>query len=389
VSRQRVCTLLGLLLTLAGAGYIGGPPQAAIAAATAASGQGMPVGDLPGWRQIFRDDFTTDVPQGAFPGALAGRWGAYPYPARDTYSGTYWPQKVISVHDGFMDLFLHSENGVHLSAAPTPRLPGASSGNGILYGRYAVRFRADPVPGYKTAWLLWPDSGAWPRDGEIDFPEAGLDDPICAFMHRMGGAGQDVYCTGATYPTWHTAVIEWTPQRLTFILDDRVVGNATSNIPNTPMHWVLQTETNKVPPDNAAAGHVQIAWVAVYRPDAGARSAPVAPVVPAPPAVIAAPPPPPPPDWNSLPITAKHQAWFDAHMAQTQRLSRNEPAAIVQASPSWPQVLGQLQGNVRELAAVVVVDVLKRGLELGMDAVRQGAQHVGDLVYRAFHISGR
>src|SRR6202011_4757673 len=181
---------------------------------------------LPGWRQVFRDDFTTDVPPGSFPGALAGRWGAYPYPAKDTHSGTYWPQKVISVHDGVMDLNLHTENGVHLSAAPSPIIPGA--GPGMLYGRYAVRFRADPLPGYKTAWLLWPDSGVWPRDGEIDFPEAGLDDPICAFMHRLGGGGQDVYCSGATYPTWHTAVIEWTPQRLTFILDDRVVGSSTS-----------------------------------------------------------------------------------------------------------------------------------------------------------------
>jgi len=51
-------------------------------------------------------------------------------------------------------------------------LPGAvGKEGGLLYGRYAIHFKADPVPGYKTSWLLWPDSEKWPQDGEIDFPE--------------------------------------------------------------------------------------------------------------------------------------------------------------------------------------------------------------------------
>jgi hypothetical protein len=34
------------------------------------------------------------------------------------------------------------------------------------------------------------------------------------------------------------------------------------------MHWVLQTETQLSggAPSDSAAGHVQIAWVAVYKP---------------------------------------------------------------------------------------------------------------------------
>jgi hypothetical protein len=35
-----------------------------------------------------------------------------------------------------------------------------------------VRFKTDSMHGYKGAWLLWPASEVWPRDGEIDFPEA-------------------------------------------------------------------------------------------------------------------------------------------------------------------------------------------------------------------------
>src|SRR2546427_410289 len=72
-------------------------------------------------------------------------------------------------------------DGAHFIVnAPVPLLPT------MLYGRYAVRFKADPVPGYKTAWLLWPDSGNWPADGEIDFPENSLDGNACAFVHHLG-----------------------------------------------------------------------------------------------------------------------------------------------------------------------------------------------------------
>jgi hypothetical protein len=230
----------------------------------------MPIGDLPGWQQIFTDDFSTNVPLGSFPSAVSSKWSAYPYPWRDTsHNGTYWPEKVVSISNGVMDLYLHTEviNGVsvHLVAAPKPNLPVMPS------GRYAVRFRSDPVPGYKTAWLLWPDSGIWPLDGEIDFPEGNLNSNISAFMHWQGatsGSQQNAYSTAATYPTWHTAVIEWTPASCRFSLDGTVIGTSTTNIPSTAMHWVLQTETQLSggAPSDSAAGHVQIAWVAVYKP---------------------------------------------------------------------------------------------------------------------------
>jgi hypothetical protein len=140
----------------------------------------------------------------------------------------------------------------------------------MLYGRYVIRFRADPVVGYKTAWLLWPDSNLWPEDGEIDFPEGNLDGAICAYMHHQGaksGLQQDAYCTPSTYTSWQTAVIQWAPTSCTFTLDGQVVGVSTANIPDTSMHWVIQTETvlEGPTPTDTASGHVYIAWVAVYR----------------------------------------------------------------------------------------------------------------------------
>ena len=231
------------------------------------SGQAMPVGNIPGWTQIWADNFPYNVSRGNFPAGTNGKWSAYPDGWHDTSgNGTYSCTKVCSVHGGMLDMWIHSENGTHYVAVPYPKVP-----RGITYGRYAVRFKADPLPHYKTAWLLWPDSETWPRDGEIDFPEGGLDATICAYMHRQGarsGSDQDEYCTGTGYQGWHTAVTEWTRSSLRFYLDGRLIGNSTRRIPKRPMHWVLQTETSLDgrSPSNRTRGHVYVDWAAVYRP---------------------------------------------------------------------------------------------------------------------------
>ena len=255
------------------------------------SGEAVPLGDLPGWKQIFVDDFNQDVALGDFPKAVEGSWGAYPYPWRDTRGqaasspedgGWYFPEKTVSIDNGVMDIWLHSEliDGVYkrLVAAPQPRIhgPNEPARRGQLYGRYAVRFRADMVAGYKTAWLLWPDSGQWPRDGEIDFPEGNLTGDIHGYMHWQDatrGDQQYYALSGYSYHDWHTAVIEWGPDQVTFLLDGVLIPNASNNIsqwhsriPDTPMHWVIQTETrlDAVQPTSADQGHVEIDWVAVW-----------------------------------------------------------------------------------------------------------------------------
>ncbi|MDQ6606081.1 MAG: glycoside hydrolase family 16 protein, partial [Actinomycetota bacterium] len=145
------------------------------------------------------------------------------------------------------------------------------NGNGQMYGRYQVRFRADEIAGYKTAWMLWPDSNISPRDGEIDFPEADLNTPIIGYLHHQGataGNDQDYWPTPATYNSWHTATITRMPGYVQFALDGNVIGTSTSRLPNTPMHWILQTETSTygVTPANSTYGWIQIAWVTAYAP---------------------------------------------------------------------------------------------------------------------------
>lgn len=242
--------------------------------AAAAPGQPMPTGDIPGWHQVFADDFTQSVPLGSFPAAVAGAWGnSYPDGWKDTSgNGTYMPTKVVSIANGIMNIHLHTESGVHMVAAAVPTIPGApGSDGGLLYGRYVMRFRADAVLGYKLALLLWPDSGVWPGDGEIDFPEANLTSTIWGVVHYQGGTtatDQALYDSLVTPTAWHTATITWLPSGITFQLDGTTVGTTTTGIPDTPMHLVIQAETwtsGGIPTD-AAAGNIQIAWLTVYTP---------------------------------------------------------------------------------------------------------------------------
>jgi hypothetical protein len=260
-----------------------------VAGAGEPSGQSMPAGDLPGWHQVFADDFTTPVPVGGFsgcsqgptlmtsncpglPSAVSAKWWAYPDGWSDTsHNGRYSPSRVLSIHDGALDYYVHTEGGTHMVAAPVPKIPGGVAGGGLQYGAYAVRFRSDLLSGYKAAWLLWPDAEGWPANGEIDFPEGNLDQHFSGFMHWMGGTSgtqQDAYPTGAGFNAWHTAIIEKTPGYCRFILDGTVVGNSTLRIPFDPMHWVLQTETaiDGTVPSDSTSGHVQIDWVAAYTP---------------------------------------------------------------------------------------------------------------------------
>lgn len=230
----------------------------------------MPVGDLPGWQQVFAEDFDTDAPLGSWPGtAYDGHWTGYEGIRDTSGAGMYSSERVVSVADGMLDMYLRTEREEPLVAAPIP-LTGGHWG-GQVYGRFSVRFRADPIPGYKTAWLLWPDSDKW-KEGEVDFPEGELDGSMYAANLCVGEPGTFCLKTDglATYAEWHVATIEWTPEAVTFLLDGEEVARSPSS-PSTPMHWVLQTETAFGEPPPSAAGHVQIDWVTVYRMDPGDR----------------------------------------------------------------------------------------------------------------------
>ena len=273
-----VIVIGAMVLIVAQTGLIGGSGGGSSATqtstATEAANARMPVGPIPGWHQVFADNLSQTVPLGHFPAAVSQAWGnSYPDGWKDTTGhGTYMPTKVVSIGNGMMNLFLHTENGVHMVAALVPSIPGAQGpGGGLLYGRYQIRIRSDMIPGYKLSLLLWPDSEKWPVDGEIDFPEGDLTSLIHGYVHLQYGISptdQVGFGTSASYHQWHVATVTWLPDRVEFDLDGQQIGVVTARVPNTPMHLVIQAETVTTgpPPPDSAMGNVQIDWVTAYTP---------------------------------------------------------------------------------------------------------------------------
>jgi hypothetical protein len=239
------------------------PPDPTIGTTPLPPPTAMPVGDLPGWKQVFADDFTTNAPAGTFGTTYGNKFSTYHGFADSHNAGTY-NRDILSVNNGLLDMHLRKDSsGRPQVSAPAPIVTTPWAGQ--TYGKFTVRFKSEALSGYKTAWLLWPDSNNW-DEGEIDFPEGGLNSKIWGFNHCVGNPMQNCSWadTQATFTDWHTASIEWTPTRVTFILDGKVVGNDTKNIPHTPMHWILQTETSSATPTITRDGHLTIDWVTVY-----------------------------------------------------------------------------------------------------------------------------
>jgi len=238
------------------------------------SGQAMPVGNQPGWNQIFADNFANDnLPVGSFTGCgsrltpCAGLPAGVPWSAtKDAKPDTsglcqYWPSKTLSVAGGVMSTYLHTVGGVCMSNTAIPQIPTGSQ----TFGQYSVRFRSDAVAGYKGVFLLWADDAI---HGEIDFPEGNLDSTIKAFFHPIAGnSARQRFATTATWTAWHTATIQWLPTSITFLLDGKVIGVSTAQIPQGPMHFVIRGESDlqgAPKPPASSAGNLQVDWVTIY-----------------------------------------------------------------------------------------------------------------------------
>ena len=267
--------IAAVLLTGALAGGAAASADAATTAPRSPSGAALPKGSTPHRKQVIAEDFTRSARLGAFAQRYPG-WAGYDG-NRDTSRelgrpaaqvGLWHSATTISVHDGLLDCRLHTKGITPQVCAVTPTATGRWW-EGRKYGKYVVRFRADRVPGYKIAWLLWPVSNDW-TEGEIDFPEGSLTGTITGAAHKLGDPEWTprYFDTRTTMTGWHTATIAWKPGRLTFTLDERKwTTTRKSVLPTTPMRWALQAETriSRKAPAASTTGHIQIDWVAAYR----------------------------------------------------------------------------------------------------------------------------
>jgi hypothetical protein len=240
----------------------------------------MPVGDLPpdaqaprGWHQIFTDDFAVAGRATATGSLPDGKWKGYAAGTHITNSsnGVYDSSRTVTVGNGMLTFRLHSEGGTAYAAVEQPLLSGRQT-----YGRYAIRYRYRPgsnVAGFKSVWMTWPDDNHW-GEGEDDFAEydnAANRTAVSANLHRacgnnVHGCPQDSGRIPSDPTAWHTAVLSWSPGKVSAAIDGRLVRTSTAQVPSTPMHLLLQTEASSYGPKAApnAVSVVDVDCVAVY-----------------------------------------------------------------------------------------------------------------------------
>jgi hypothetical protein len=228
------------------------------------------------FRLIFNEDFTVPAARGTmgsdrdsnkviYTGAANTKWVTYPKTFLDTYKKRpYRSDQVLSVHDGYLDYYLHPVDGQPAGANPSPLIDGASQYQ--KYGRYVARLKVDAtdLSPYYIALLLWPkDEAAW-ASAESNFPEGPLvpgANGISAFSHFGPAQFELFFDPGFDIHEWHTYTQDWTPTQRRYYVDDKLIGVTRTAIYSGPERWQLQVETKG---DGNQSGHVLIDWAAVY-----------------------------------------------------------------------------------------------------------------------------
>ncbi|MDR6171896.1 hypothetical protein QE359_002925 [Curtobacterium sp. SORGH_AS776] len=268
-TRRRVAA--GMALVAAGAVVIGLAQQPSASEAATTSLTKMPTGTVVSngrtWKQTYAEDFSTAAPRGSvlskYPGL--GAYDGY----RDTSGrGLYAPDKVLSVKDGKLDFWVHSENGQPLVATVLPDDYRAHT-----TGRVSIRYKTTDTPGYKFVGMLWPTDDDWNK-GEIDWPEGDLGStarPASAIPGSMRN-GMMSFDGSVQKPTksaqssgYHVATTEWDHGVVRFYWNNSLVSVTRKAVPTDPMRVTLQAETaigGSVPA--SASGHVDIDWVSIW-----------------------------------------------------------------------------------------------------------------------------
>lgn len=140
--------------------------------------------------------------------------------------------------------------------------------------RVTVRFRVvtDGVVGYRIIPMRWPESGAWPEDGEEDFCEGASLDSCSTYLHYGASNSQVGEDHALDLTQWHTLRFERRNYVVKAYIDDLVnpvwvyQGDATT-LPDTLKRVVLQQECqSSCPAGTSGTEDIQIDWITIENP---------------------------------------------------------------------------------------------------------------------------
>lgn len=209
------------------------------------------------WPLVASDEFDGD-------GVDRSKWDVYH--GRTTGDVGKQSPDAVDLKDGTLQITAHGNTS-----------GGLSWDKGQTYGRWEIRVKAQPAVGYGPVVLLWPDSGKWPQDGEIDFleipkPERTVNNFT---VHYGDDNSQDATQQNGDFSQYHDYAVEWEPDHITGFIDGKQVFSTTNKaeIPTGPMHLAIQEDIGPIDgwipaPDGSTPSTVKLVvdWVRIYGP---------------------------------------------------------------------------------------------------------------------------
>lgn len=240
-------------------------PTATTAATDVPPASTAPTGDLPGWKQVFRDDFTRS--------SLGEDWVAYD--GSPGSPGGWWAPSHVQLSGGMLDLVSYRDPAA-CKGCPSSDLfvsAGVQLRKSFTYGRFSVRLRLARAHGIPFTAVLWPADNH--RPPEIDAVEGSGDYPHAKAYVRSTTNRPSIHDAVVDLTQWHTYTVEWRPGSVQVYVDGRSFGKATgSDIPDSPLRLALQSRAWSCSgdpiwtcpdPTTPARSSVQIDWVVVYQ----------------------------------------------------------------------------------------------------------------------------
>ncbi|WP_226367306.1 family 16 glycosylhydrolase [Pseudonocardia sp. ICBG162] len=196
--------------------------------------------------------------------SISGDWNAYDGPGHGG-NGRRTPD-AISVADGQLTI-TGSENGDAGGMAWSP--------HSQQYGRWEGCAQSPPGAGsLHTLFLLWPTAENWPEGGEVDFMEIsdGTRQKVEGFLHYGSDNSQTQGSVEIDATEWHAFAVEWTPDKITYLVDGKpwFTDDDKSHNPPGPMHLTIQLDYFGGDASGGAAMHVD--WVRQYELTGGDAS---------------------------------------------------------------------------------------------------------------------
>ncbi len=208
------------------------------------------------FKLVFDDEFNgSSINQNA--------WSLYSgTPGGNT--ATQWMPSACREQGGalILPIIAQPANGRPLRACGMSGEPASTQ----TYGKYEYRARLDAGYDWYGMFLLWPNSGNWPTDGEIDNCEFDAGDTArthCAMTVHWAADNQQTQAQATgDFTQWHIFTVIWLPQSITYQIDGQTVWVETQHVPSDPMWPAFQNQGNG---DASQLGAEYVDYIHIYK----------------------------------------------------------------------------------------------------------------------------